>query len=161
MNGRMVITLANEERRKPIACRQVGTELLHPEETLRCSVFISNENSKRKSRVKPLVEKGICWKFAHCMVEPIKCPLLCVVSDNNPSLPSWQKAGGWSFRVTGLGERVKRTLHAILWIPHSSFLMLFPELLLPTHTCTHIHSHIYAGGRCRFPSKQSREKTFK
>lgn len=142
MNGRMVITLANEERRKPIACRQVGTKLLHPEETWSCSVFISNENSKRKVRAKPLVGKGVCWKSAHGVVEPIKSPLPCVHAGNSPSLPSWKKAGGWFFRATGLGKRVKKNLHAILRIPHSSSPMLFPELLLPIHACEHLHSHI-------------------
>lgn len=89
MNGRLVITLANEERRKPIACRQVGTELLHPEETLSCSVFISNESFKRNVRVKPFV----CWIFARHVVKPIGLLSLCVPSVNSLSLTSRQKAG--------------------------------------------------------------------
>lgn len=74
-NGNYLGRKKKGERRKPIACRQVGTELLHPEETLSGSVFISSENSKRKARVKPNVEKGICWTSAHSVVEPIRSPL--------------------------------------------------------------------------------------
>lgn len=61
MNGRMVITLANEERRKPIACRQVGTELLHPEETELLSV-----NKQRKFQKKGK-SKFSCEK--ECLLE--------------------------------------------------------------------------------------------
>ena len=128
----------------------MGTELLHPEGTLSGLWFIKQWKFQKGGKSEANVERGICWKSAHSVFEPIRAPLPSCASMQPPFLcfraESWRLSSEdldlaskpWEMQRWSKSKMKVYVSHCRCPNPLSP-----PGLQNSFYACRHAHTHTH------------------